>query len=106
MASERAERVLAGAGHGPEERQRQLVHLPFVHGPQRLDVGHRPEPAEARDVVGVHELEVGEVRARVGPAVLAARGLDGVQPEADGAVAKGVEVGLEPERIEPRHRLR
>ena len=64
-------------------------------------LAQRAEAPEARDVVGVDDLDVGEVRPRVGPAVRLAGRLDGVERVADGPVAERVEVRLEPERVEP-----
>ena len=51
------------------------------------------------------DLDVGEVRARVGPAVRAPGGLDRVERVPDGPVAERMEVRLEPDRVEPRHGL-
>ena len=62
-----------------------------------------PSSREPRDVVGVHDLEVGEVVAAVGRAVGGARRLDGVERLADGPVAEGVEVDLEAGRVELGH---
>ena len=69
--------------------------------PVRLGVGDDAELAEAPDVVGVDDLDVGDVRPRVGRAVGAPGGLDGVERLAHGPLADGVEVRLEPEGIEP-----
>ena len=55
------------------------------------------------DVVGMDDLDVGDVRPRVGRAVGRAGGLDGVERLADRAVADGVEVRLEAERVERGH---
>ena len=52
---------------GAEERDRQLVHLLLVAGPQRLGVGGDAQLGEARHVVGVDDLEVGDVVAQVVP---------------------------------------
>ena len=70
------------------------------HGPVRLGVGDDAELAEPPDVVGVDDLDVGDVRPRVGRAVRAPGRLDGVERLAHGPVADGVEVRLEPERVE------
>ena len=59
-----------------------------------------PSSREPRDVVGVHDLQVGEVVAAVGRAVGGARRLDGVERLADGAVAERVEVHLEAGGVE------
>ena len=67
-----------------------------MRGPQRLGVRDGAERAEARDVVGVHDLDVREVVAAVVGPLAVARGLDGVERLADGAVAEGVEMHLEP----------
>ena len=90
---------------GPEERDRELVHLGLVAGPVRLRVGDDAERREARDVVGVDDLDVGDVGPRVGPAVGRAGRLDRVERVADGPVADRVEVRLEADRVEPGHRL-
>ena len=54
-----------------------------------------PERPEAGDVVGVDDLEVGEVVAVVVEAVGRAGGLDRVERLAHRPVAEGVEVHLE-----------
>ena len=68
--------------------------------PERLRVRHRAEPAEPRDVVGVHDLDVREVVAVVVRPVRAQRRLDRVEGLAHGAFAERVEVHLEPERVQ------
>ena len=55
-----------------------LVHLRLVHRPQRLDVGGRVEPGEATDVLGVHDLQVGQVMPTARAAVPRAGGRDRV----------------------------
>ena len=45
---------------------RQVDHLGVVAGPERLGVGRHAERREPRDVVGVDDLEVGDVMAGVG----------------------------------------
>ena len=52
---------------------------------------------------GMDDLDVGDVRSRVGQAVGAPGGFDGVERLAHGPFADGVEMRLEPERVEPRH---
>ena len=69
-----------------------------------LCVRERAEPPEPGQVVGVDDLEVGEVRPGVGPAVRLAGRLDRVERVPDRAVAERVEVRLEPEGIEPHDR--
>ena len=58
---ERPERVLPARPALAEERDGQLVHLRLVRRPQRLDVRGRAERGEPRDVVGVDDLQVGQV---------------------------------------------
>ena len=99
--AQRAERVLPAPALA-EERDRQVVHLALVAGPVGLGVGGHAELPEATDVVGMDDLDVGDVRPRLGHAVRAPRRLDGIERRAHGPVADGVEVRLEPERIEPR----
>ena len=67
------------ARSGPEERDRQDVHLGLVAGPQRLGVGDDAERGEPRHVVGVDHLDVGDVRPRVGHAVRRAGRRDRVE---------------------------
>ena len=69
-AQQRAERVLPRRPLRAEERDGQVVHLRLVGGPQRLGVGGRRRArANAADVVGMDDLDVGDVRARVARAV-------------------------------------
>jgi predicted amidohydrolase YtcJ len=104
VAAQGPERVLAGAHLRPQDGQRELGHLVLEDRPVRLGVGQRAEEAEARDVVGVHDLDMGKVRPRVRPAVRLAGRLDGIEGVADRPVAERVVVGLEPERVEPDRR--
>ena len=85
---------------GPRTGSVSSVIWSSSHRPQRLGVGERAEPPEPRQVVGVDDLDVGEVRPRVGPAVRLAGRLHGVERLADRPVAQRVEVRLEPERVE------
>jgi hypothetical protein len=97
---QRRERVLPGGPGLAQERDRQLGHLRLVGGPQRLDVGGRPERGEPRDVVGVDDLQVRQMvadgRIRVGPP----RRFDRVERVAHRAVAERVEVHLEAVGVE------
>ncbi len=101
-ASQVAEDVLPSRPLGTDERDRELVHLRLVRGPQALHVGGDAERGEARHVIWMHDLEVGDVmpvgrcdrRSR-----FAMRPLDGVQRLPDGPVTDGVEVHLEAERV-------
>ena len=102
-AQQVAEGVLPRRPSLAEERDRQLVHLRLVGGPQRLDVRDRAELREPRDVVGVHDLQVGEVVPAVARAVGGARRLEGVERLADGPVAERVEVDLEAGGVELGH---
>ena len=104
-ASRRPNGYCHGRALRPEERQRELVHLRLVTGPQRLDVGR---PRRAR----------GNAARRRGARPAGARGGGGrsarplalraaatrVERLADGAVADGVEVHLEAvaRRVRPR----
>ncbi len=90
-----AERVLPGGPLRAEERDRQLGHLLLVAGPQRLGVGRDAELGEARDVVGVDELEVGDVVAQVVTVPGGPGGREGVERLPDAAVADRVHVHLE-----------
>ena len=63
-SSER-ERVLPGGPFRPEERDRQVVHLRVMARPQRLGVGVTPSAREPADVVGMDDLDVGDVRPGV-----------------------------------------
>ena len=87
---------------GADERDGQLLHLVFEHGPVGLDVGHDAERAEPSDVVRMDELEVRDLGPGIARTVGAPRDLDGVERVAHGAIADGMDVDLEPERIEPR----
>ncbi len=60
-----AERVLPRDPLLAEERHGEVDHLIVPAGPERLDVGRDPEVGEARHVVGVDHLEVGDVVAQV-----------------------------------------
>jgi hypothetical protein len=102
-AQERPERVLPRGSFGSEEGDGQLVQLWFVRGPQRLDVGRGTEAREPGYVVGVHELEMGQVRTRVARPVRLPRRLHGVQRVAYGPVAQRVEMALEAERVQLGH---
>ena len=90
-----AEGVLPGRPLLAEERDGQLGHLVVEAGPQGLDVGRDAERREARHVVGVHQLQVGDV--------VAARGvgaLEGVERLAHAPVAEAVDVDLEAVAVE------
>ena len=73
-----------------------------MHGPVGLGIGGHAERAEPPDVVGVDDLDVGDVGTRVAHAVGPPRRLDRVERLADGSLADGVEVRLEPERVQAR----
>src|SRR5580700_4527569 len=91
---QRAERVLPAGSALTEERDGQLVHLRLVRRPQGLDVGGGAELGEPADIVGMHDLEVGEV-VPLAVAVGGASGGDRVEGMAYCAVTEGVEVHLE-----------
>ena len=91
---------------GPRNGSVSSVIWSSIDRPVGLRVGERTERPEARQVVGVDDLDVGEVRPRVGPAVGPPGGLDGVERLADGPVAQRVEVRLEPEGVEADDGLR
>ena len=78
------------------------VHLGFAGRPERLGIGGHIERAEARDVVGMDDLDVRDVRSRVRRAVGPPRRLDRVERLANRPVADGMEVRLESEGIEAR----
>ncbi len=105
-AEQRRERVLPRRPLRAQERDRELVHLRLAAGPQRLGVPDRAEAGEARHVVGMDDLDVGEVRPRVGHAVRGPGCLDRVERVPDRPVAERMEVRLEPGRIEPGHDAR
>ena len=94
-AAQAGPRVLPAGPLGLQERPRQLAHVAVEAGPERLGVGHHPEAAEPGAVVGVDELEVGDLVAGVAAAVGGGRGLEGVEGVADGPVADGVDVHVE-----------
>ncbi len=98
---ERPERVLPAPPFA-DERDRQHVHLVLVGRPERLRVRDDAELAEPPDVIGMDDLDVRDVRARVRRAVRASRRLDGIERRAHRAVADRVEVRLEPEGVERR----
>ena len=77
--AERAEGVLPRRPLRAEERDRQVVHLPLVHCPVRLGVGHDAKRREPGDVVGMDDLDVRDVRPRVGWAVVRPRSGHGVE---------------------------
>ena len=58
-----SEGVLPSTALGSQERQGQLDHLVVVARPQRLHVRGHTERTEARDVIGMHQLQVGDVVA-------------------------------------------
>ena len=62
-----------------EERDRELVHLRLVRGPQGLDVRGRADLGEPGDVVRVDDLQMGQVVPAGRRTVLRACGLDGVE---------------------------
>ena len=101
-AHEAPERVLPRPASAPEERDRELVHLAFVRRPERLGVRDDAERAEPREVVGMDDLDVREVVAEVVRAVRRAGGLDRVERLAHRAFREGVEVHLEPLRVQAR----
>ena len=59
-----------------------------------------PSSREARDVVGMDDLDVGDVMPMIAGAVGPHRRLDDIQRQAHGRVADRVEVGLEATPIE------
>jgi hypothetical protein len=84
------------ARSGAEDRDGQLVQLRFVGPPQRLDVRGRAELPEPGNIVGVDNLEVGEVVAMRAVAVRRLGCLDGVEGFAHRAVAEGGELWWTP----------
>ena len=78
----------------------ELVHIGASAGPQGRDVGDHAEVGEARQIVGVDELEVGEVVARVAAAIRARGSLDSIEALAHRPVADRVHVHLEAVRVE------
>ena len=93
-----AEGVLPARPLLPEERDGEVEHLLVLAGPEHLHVGRDAVPREARDVVGVDELEVRDLvpPGRVG----AGHRVEGL---AHTAVADRVDVHLEPGRVEGVH---
>ena len=100
-----AERVHAGRALRADERHRQLVDVAAAARPQGRDVGDDAELREARKVVRVDELEMGEVVARVAPAVRALGGLDRVEGVADSPIPDRVHVHLEAVRVQEDDRV-
>ena len=100
------EGVLRRRALGPDQRHGEVAHLRLIAGPERLHVGGHAELGEARHVIGVHELQVGEVvaagiRRRPGrPVVRGRRCLEGVERLTHGAVADDVHVRAEARRVE------
>ena len=78
----------------------EVVDVAAVRGPVRLRVRDDAELGEARLVVGMDQLDVREVVARVALAVRLLRRLDRVERLADRAVADRVQVHLEAVRVE------
>ena len=105
VPGEVAERIHLVDAVLPEERHRELVHLRIALSPVGLGVHDRIEVAEAREIVGVHDLHVGEMVAKVVPSVDADGVLDGVEREAYGTVADRVQVHLEAESAELGERV-
>ena len=88
---------------GADEGDRQDVHLGLVDGPQRLAVGDDAERREAWHVRGMDDLDVGDGRSSI-PARVGGDGrFDGIQPLADGQVADGVTMDVEPSRVGRSH---
>ena len=93
-----AEGVLPRRPLLPQERQRQVDHLVVVAGPERLHVGGDAELGEPRHVVGVDQLQVGDV---VAPGRVGAD--HRVQRLAHRPVADGVHVHLEAGGVQGGH---
>ena len=97
---QRAERVLPAPALGPRNGIVSSSIWSSWAAHSGCALATTPSVAEPADVVGMDDLDVGDVRARVGRAVRAPRRLDRVERLAHRAVADGVEVRLEPERVE------
>ena len=97
-AVQRTEGVLPRRPLLPQERQRQVEHLVVEAGPERLHVRGDAELGEPRHVVGVDQLQVGDVVApgRVGPD-------HRVQRLAHRPVTDGVHVHLETGGVQRGH---
>jgi hypothetical protein len=83
-----------------DERQGEVVDVGAVRGPVRLRVRDDAELAEARLVVGMHELNVREMVARVALPVRLLRHLDRVEGFAHGSVSDRVQVHLKTVGVE------
>ena len=93
-----AERVLPACPLRAQEGQRQLDHLVVQARPQGLQVRGDPEIAEPAYVVGVHQLEVGDVMPAPGGVVQ--RG-ERVQRLSHAAVPDAMNMHLEALGVEP-----
>ena len=89
------DRVLPARPLGSERGLGQHGEILVPVGPERLEVGHDAERAEARDIGGVNDLEMGDGVPRIARAVPRPGLLEGVQRHPDGPVADGVDVNLE-----------
>ncbi len=98
-ADEAPERIVVG-GALADEREGEIVDVRAVRGPVRLGVRDDAELGESRLVVGMDQLDVREVVARVAPAVCLLSRLDRVKGFSDGAVADRVQMHLEAVRVE------
>ena len=99
-AQQARERVLPAGAIRTEHRDAQRLHLVVVRRPERLHVGDDAELREARDVVGMDDLDVRDVMPMIGRAIGRPGSLDGVERQADRPVADGVEVRLEAAPVE------
>ena len=80
------------ARSGPRNGIVSSSMLRLVAGPQRLGVGDCAERRKPRHVVGMDDLDVRDVRPRVGHAVGRPRRLDRVEGDPDRPIADGVEM--------------
>jgi HAAS domain-containing protein len=98
-----AKRVVVRSPLLPDERERQIGHVAAGGGPVGLRIRHDSELGEAGLVVGMDELNVGQVVTGVAASVRLLRRFDRVERLAHGAVADRVEMHLEAVAVEEGH---
>ncbi len=102
-AQQRSERVGPGRSLWPDERKGQLFELILERCPLRLRIGGDPKRPEPCAIVGVDQLEMRDVRPAIGRTVGSSGDLDGIEGVAHRALADGMEVCLEAQRIQLGH---
>jgi hypothetical protein len=77
---------------GPKIRFKRAFGRRFALGPFELEVGHHADLLEAREVCGIHELQMRDLVAVVPVTIRRARGSKCIEARAYGAIADGVNV--------------